>query len=352
MEFKIFNDSIIEDKNEREACEELISKLADRLNHFTSGYPKNLILNLHFSRTTKNIYMLTAIIRLNQRTLVIKQSGDNPESIIHTLFNRLKPALSKRLHKMRSEQSKHSKNMRIRSFTENLPELIELKSEGSDDLLKDLLKLLLNDIAVYIRRRLKAAQMTSAVSRGIFKIQELLDEIYLIIYNRLEEIPYDEAEMKVWLHKVVDEYLAEKLNEVVFETENFERIENVLEREYNSLEEEFTIDADYDLIPLEELDDYEDQHPVYSVNQLKYGMDEHYFLDDLITKMNEKEIHEIIEKELMKLPLLKRTIMDLYLLEQLTADEISKIKAIPVSEVEAIVNEVDNQLKEKLSFLV
>jgi len=351
MKYKIYHDSIIKQDDERKNFKNLIQKQASRLDHFSSGYPKELILNLHFNRAAKDVYMITAVIRLKHRTLIVKQSGDNIESIVYALFDRLKLALNKQLHKQRNEHSRHAKNIRIRSFSENLPELIELKNEESDDLLKDILKLLLNDIAKYTHRRLKTAEMTSSVKRGMFKTQDLLDEIYLVIYERLEEIPTDEDGILVWLHRIVDEYLAEKFQELEFENEHFVSIENILEAEYQSLEEEYTIDADYTIVPVEELDEYQDPHPFYSVNQLEYRVDEHDLLDDLILKMNEKDLHAMIEKELMKFPVLKRTIMDLYLLEQMTAEEIANIKGISVSEVVAVINDVICHLKKKLTLL-
>lgn len=352
MKYKIYNYSIIKQDDERINVKKIIKKQVSRLDHYSLGSPKELVLDLHFNRAAKDNYMITAVIRLKHRTLVVKQSGDNIESIIYALFDRVKLALNKQLHKLRNEHSRHAKDIRIRSFSENLPELIELKKEDSNDPLKDILKILLNDIAKYVHRRLKTAEMTSSVKRGMFKTPELLDEIYLILYERLEEIPNDENEVLVWLHRTVDEYLAEKFQEQKFENEHFERIENILETEYQSMQEEYTIDADYDIVPMEELDDYEAPHSLYSVNQLNYKVDEHYIMNDLILKINEKDIHSAIEKELMKLPVLKRTIMDLYLLEQMTAPEIANIKSISVSEVEAIINEVVSQLKKKLSFLL
>ena len=351
MKYKIYNDSILKHDDERRTFKDLIEKQVSRLDHFSSGYPKALVLNLHFSRAAKDSYLVTALIRLKHRTLIVKQSGDQIESIVYALFDRLKLTLNKQLHKQRNEHSRHAKNMRIRSFSENLPELIELKNQDSDDLLKHILKLLLNDIAKYAHRRLKTAEMTASVKRGMFKTPELLDEIYLLVYERLEEIPGDEDEILVWLHRIVDEYLAEKFQELEFEHEHFDSIEQMIEAEYQSLEEEYTINADYDIVPLEELDEYEDPHPLYSVNQLEYTIDEHDLLDDLILKRNEKDLHAMMEKELMKFPVLKRTIMDLYFLEQMTAEEIAHIKGISVSEVEAVINEVISQLKKKLSFL-
>jgi DNA-directed RNA polymerase specialized sigma24 family protein len=324
----------------------------NHLERFASGYPKNLFLHLYFNRAGKADYLLTAVVRLKHRTIIVKNSGDNPEALIHTSFERLKLSLNKELNKIRSEHVRFNKNRRINSLSQNLPDLIELKREGSKELLKDLLKHLLNDLAIYIRRRLKTAEMTSAVKRGRFKIQELIDEIYLIIHDRLEEIPRDESAMMVWLHRVADEYLAEKFRELEFEKENLDRIENILEDEYDSLEEKFAMDADFQIVPLEELDEYEDPHPVYNANQLQYGNGEDDIINDLVLKLNEEVIHDKIEKELLKLPVLKRTIMDLYLTEQLTVDEISKIKGISVHEVEEVIKEVNGQLKGKLSFLL
>jgi DNA-directed RNA polymerase specialized sigma24 family protein len=349
MKYKIHNDNIIKQDDERINCKNLIKKQASRLDCFSLAYPKELLLNLYFNSTAKDKYQITAVIRLKHRTIVVKQSGKNIEAIVFTLFDRLKLALSKRLQKEQSEHSRHAKNIRIRSISENLPELIELKNEDSDDLLKDILKLLLNDIAKYTHRRLKTAEMTSSIKRGMFKTQDLLDEIYLIVYERLEEIPAYEDEILIWLHKVVDEHLDEKFQEMEFEKEHFDRIENILEADYQSMKEDYTIGADYDIVPMEELDEFEAPYPLYSVNQLEYEAGEDYLLDDLILKMNDKELHAMIEKELMKLPVLKRTIMDLYLLEQMTAKEIANIKGISFSEVETIINEVISQLKKTLS---
>lgn len=352
MRHTIYNDSIITQDDERKKFKNLVKKQASRLDHLGSGYPKELVLNLYLSRVPKDNYLVTAVIRLKHRTLIVKQSGENIESIVYQLFDRLKLTLSKQLHKLRDEHSRHAKNIRIRSFSENLPELIEMKHEDSDALLKDLLKLLLNDIAKYTHRRLKTAERTASVKKGMFKTPELLDEMYLLVYEHLEEVPADENEILVWLHRLVDAYLAEKFQEQEFENEHFDSINTVLENEFEAMEEAYTIDADYDIVPLEELDEYETPHSFYSVNQLEYGVDEHYVRDDLILKINNQDIHDLIEKELMKLPVKKRTVMDLYLLEQLTPGEIADIKNISIEEVEKIIRESTAQLKKKLSFLV
>jgi DNA-directed RNA polymerase specialized sigma subunit len=118
------------------------------------------------------------------------------------------------------------------------------------------------------------------------------------------------------------------------------------------MEEDYIMESDYDIFAMEELDGYEAPSHLYSVNQLEYKVDEQYLLDQLILKMNEKDLHAMIESELIKLPVLKRTIIDLYLSEQMTIKEIALIKGISISEVEKVVNELLSQLKKKFSSLV
>ncbi len=350
MEYRIYNDSCIKDRSERTRSKKLIDKQVNRLDRFVTD-DKASVLNIYFNRPSKGKYHVTAIIKLKMGTVLLKQSGGNIEAVIYKLFDRLKLALSKRLHKYHNEDVRRKRNIRQRSFNDSLPELIELKDDDSDLLLKDMLKVLLNDLAKYVRRRLKAAEMTSALNRGKFKLQELLNDIYIIVYNNLDEIPRGDVESTLWLYRVTDKYLSDKFQELEFEMENFDRIENFVEKEYRSLEEEYTVDAEFEIIPLEELDEYERHQKVYSVNDLQYSSDDEFLLDDLTLRLDEKVIHEIIEKELAKLPVFKRTIMDLYLIDQMTIQEISRIKDVSEDAVEAVIREVNNLLKSKLSFI-
>ena len=351
MEYKIYN-NCIKEESERIVCEELIKKQADRLERFVSGDSKNLLVNIFLNKASREKYLFSAIIHLKQGTVLVKQSGDFPEAIIHSLFDRLKPALSKRLHKYRNESRRHHRKLRMQSFNESLNELIGLKEDGSEELLKDLLKVLLNDLARYIRRRLRAAEMTTAISRGKIKLQELLDEIYLVIHDRLDEIPNDEIESKVWLFRVADEYLAEKFEELEFENAHFVSLEQFVEKEYQSLEQGFSVDAEFEIVPLEELDEYEDSRNVFSVNDFPFYKEDLDLHDEIALHLDKDAIHDLIDKELVKLPVIKRTIVELFLVEQMTEREIAGIKGVSETEVEAVIREITSSLKKKLSFML
>jgi len=69
---------------------------------------------------------------------------------------------------------------------------------------------------------------------------------------------------------------------------------------------------------------------------------------DIMLTLNRDEINAIIQKELLYLPVIKRTILDLYLIEQFSVGEIASIKKLSEIEVEAIIREVTLSLKKKL----
>jgi DNA-directed RNA polymerase specialized sigma24 family protein len=280
--------------------------------------------------------------------VLIKEKGNNIETCINILFDRLKVTLSKKINKERKEYLYRRKNNQMIALNESLEEIISTKVNETRELFNQLLKILMNDIAKYMKRRIKSAELTSAIRRGRFTLQELLDELYLLIYDRIYDIPRDPLKSNIWLYRLADDFLDRKLNEIKFEKENFERLESLVEAEYASMEESFTVDADEEIIPMEELDGYEQMANMYAVSDFFVDEDENSLLDEITLKVNQEQIHQIIERELSKLPLLKRTILDLYLLSQMTIGEISSIKNISEAEVESIIDEVSKDLKLKL----
>jgi ribosome-associated translation inhibitor RaiA/DNA-directed RNA polymerase specialized sigma24 family protein len=348
MEYRIHNDACIEDKQERKKSEELIRQHIEKVKRFVDNYPKQMVVDFYFNKINKTDYSISVVIKLKENIILIKEKGNDIEASIHKLIDRLKVALSRKIHKERKEYLYRRKSIQLMALNDSLNEIISIKENETRDLFNQLLKMLLNDIAKYMKRRIKSAEMTSAIKRGKFKLQELLDELYLIIYERIYDIPRDGLKSNIWLYQQADELLERKFNELRFEKENFERLESLVEAEYESLEESFTVDAEEEIIPMEEQDGYEQIADTYVAHDLFVGEDENSLLDEITLKVNQAQIHGIIEMELSKLPLLKRTIMDLYLINQMTIDEISSIKNISGAEVESVLDEVCSDLKLKL----
>ena len=129
------------------------------------------------------------------------------------------------------------------------------------------------------------------------------------------------------------------------------RLAEIVDAEYAGLDEEYTVDAEEEIIPLEEIDEYE-SHSDLGMATFLYQEDEESLLDQLTLKINKQEINRLLEGEITKLPVSERTIMELYLINQMTVNEISEIKGIPVSEIEDLTDRVGRDIKQKLAFLM
>ena len=273
----------------------------------------------------------------------------NPADCVSLLFNEIELKLQKKIHwenknKLKKRQAVHHKN-----FSENISHLKRLKNEGSKELFDSLLKILLRQIPNYLKRRLQAAQTARYIKKGKFELRELIDELYLIIYDSIEKVPSAPNESRVWLYHKADELLDKKLKEVEYERKNMEHLENLVDTKFNDMEETFSVDAEYEIIPVEDLDDYQKLSlEKSSANDLFVSEDEESILGDIMLTFNRDEINAIIQNELLYLPVMKRTILDLYLLEQLSVEEIASVKKLSKIEVEAIIREVTLSLKKKL----
>jgi RNA polymerase sigma factor (sigma-70 family) len=351
MRYIINNEKSIRNEAERETARKVIGKQVRRLDRITRNYPKPVVVDVYFNMADRNTYLVSAVVNLKGDMIYLKEKGQNIEAVLHSLFDRMKLTLSRKIHKEKREYLYKRKTLQHAAFMENLPELQDLRKETTRPVFNQLLKIILNDVARYIRRRIKSAEMTTAVKRGRFKIQELLDELYMRIYDRIDSIPGDEIKTRAWLYHLADEILQEKFREIEFEDHHFEDLDKIVDAEYRSLEESFTIDGEQEIIPVEELDGFEQMEDLYSAEDLVYGEDENTLLDELTLKLNQEEIHTFIEKELAKLPLFKRTIMDLHLIGQMSVDEIAEIKQISPTEVEAVLREVNADLIRKFTTL-
>jgi DNA-directed RNA polymerase specialized sigma24 family protein len=351
MEFRVHNTKIIENKEQRRTAERIIEKQSRRLQNIGSNYPKPLRLNIHFNKSDRINYLISGIIKLSDGVVFVKEKGDNIESILYILFDKLKVSLNRKINKERKDYLRRSRNRHHKIFNEHLYELQELKKADTRATFNELLKILLSDVAIYVKRRIKSAEMTTAIRKGKFKRQEILDDIYLHIYDHLDELPGDEGLTRIWLYQIADRIMTEKFREIEFEREHFERIAEIVDAEYASLEEKYSVDADEEIVPLEEIDGYELSSNLNMATVL-YQEDENSLLDEITLKINKEDITKLLEQELDKLPILERTIMEFYLIHQMSVHEIAEIKRMPENEIENLTGRICKDLKRVLSFVL
>jgi DNA-directed RNA polymerase specialized sigma24 family protein len=352
MNYLIHNAKCIQDQGERKRVLATLKKQMTRLQRLGENYPKHIVIDLYFNEISNTQYMISAVVNLKGEIVFVKQKGENLDALVYALFDRMKLTLSKKINQDRKAYLNRRKDRQFQEFLSNLDELQEMKKRRSRREFDKMIQVISRDVAIYIRRRLKSAEMTTAVKRGKFKVQELLDDLYLQLYDEIEQIPEQESAIRSWLYRKADKLLSEKFRELEFEQESFTQLDSIVEHEYRMMEERFTVDADQELVMEEELEGFEQVKDWYAADNLIYGEDEDTLLDEITLQIHQEEIHRAIEKKLTKLPLFKRTVMDLYLINQMTAGEIAEVKQISVTEVEAVIREVNQELIRELSGLV
>ncbi len=352
MKYRINNLKCIESKEDRKVLKQLIAKQIDRLVRIGDHYPKNFMVNIYLSKSDKLHYDVSVVLYLKEHVIYHKETGKHIEEAVYRLFDKVKLTLSKKIARERKEYLHKRKKQRFANFNERVDDLQELKKAEKQDVFKDLIRILLEEVSGYILRRLRAAEKTTAISKGKFTIHDLLDEIYVRVYDRLDEMPDDKSKINAWLYRLSDSLLEEKFKEAEFEKENFEQLANIVESEYESFDEGYMLNADGNPVPYEEFDERIPADDRYHAESLLFNENENSFLDEITLNINKDEIHLIIEKELAKLPVMKRSIMDLYLMNQMTEEEIAEVKGMPLKDVKDLISEANEMVKQKIRYLL
>jgi DNA-directed RNA polymerase specialized sigma24 family protein len=178
----------------------------------------------------------------------------------------------------------------------------------------------------------------------MYSPQEIVDEIYLKIFENFSEEWTDPSKLKLDMFllagKVLDE-IKEKHQGKKISFEKFYR------DELKELEEEYTVDADGDLVMIEELDDisyhldeYKDRILLLDAEQtdeLLKGLD--------IEEETGGESRQEISRAYSKLPELSQSVINHYVFGKLTKEEVAKVHGLPVDVITEIIEKVKIRLK-------
>lgn len=349
MKYILNNTKCLNDKNLHRKVKQVVKKQMNRLSRLTDNYRKPVTVNIFFNQIDNVTYQISAVVVLKQHVIYLKEKETDIETGIYKLFDRLKLSLTRKIQKEKKDYLFRRKKNRLKNLHENIKNLQDLRQETTKETFKKFLEILLHDVSHYIERRIKTTEAVTELNKGSVKVEELLDELFLIVYDEFEEIPVEKEKITVWLYQKADELLDERLNDYQFNRDKLVRIETILEKELEAFDEQFTIDADEEIIPVEELDELIPKTDEHSIYELLFSEDEESLLEEITLKLNQDKIQKIIHLELAKLPVNERSILDLYLIDQLSEEEIAEIKNMAVNEIQDIINKNTNQIKQSLS---
>lgn len=199
----------------------------------------------------------------------------------------------------------------------------------------------------YVKHRLYIGESTGIFPKNMYSANEIIDESIVKVYENGFDIDADAMEIKLKLFGIVDKDLDELFIKEAFH-KNTISTNTILEEELDKLKEDYTIDADLDLILNTELTD------------ISYQQDnaEHIFVydDNYSDVLNAFEIEDASKQKSKNLlgslyswlPIMAADIIDLYSFGKLTFEEIAKVKHIDIENVEKIFDAVKKSFRNHL----
>ena len=203
----------------------------------------------------------------------------------------------------------------------------------------------------YAKQRIRVGELLGFFPRNMYKSNEIIDEVVLETYEKGMHKSKDTEELRLLMFEMLNAkmtslYKSEEWHKDAISTKF------MLDEELKQLEEEFSMDADNDLIMNEDLDDISYHQNDSVQNELPYDNDEEEvrsFLGiDQIERFKEHADRAVLRKVYYKLPVNTSNIVDLYILGKLSFHEIGGILNLEVSEVKRIVNFVRETIKKQL----
>ena len=229
---------------------------------------------------------------------------------------------------------------------ENLKSFDEQKSKSIFD--KKVLSVI-QHLHPYVKHRLYIAESTGILPRNMYTSTGIIDDSIVKLYSKGFDKDAESTAIKLELFKIADNDL-----EALFKKEAFHKntlsTDTILKDELESLNEEYTVDEDFDFIMNDELNDISYKQQNSQNHMFLYDSDDStifnaFEVSDIPPKNKEKFLGSIYSR----LPMKVSDIIDLYVFGKLNYEEISKVKHMEISRIEKIFEAFNKRFKRKSS---
>jgi DNA-directed RNA polymerase specialized sigma24 family protein len=358
MKYIIHNKEVIQPESQQVFFEAEVRKEVKGLEKLLQAYKKELTLEILLQadgeQPKSRTYDMSVSLPLKSKPLVVAGKGPKALALGQDLLDQLSHEVKRQLVRERKEYLHKRKRRQAEKIQQQVDTLASHKKEDNKQGFTALLAESLPAIQQYVRRRLKMAHAFRLVRNQAISPQELVDEIYLRIFEQFNAKPDAAEQLLPWMYRIADEVLAEQLQEIDFER-NLTDLNKIVWAEISSLEENFTAEADGDLVMVDELDIptfNQAYYPAHTIIQEDAGdntpAEDGKAQAALLEQLDERQAHQVISTTLANLPALQRSVFDLFWLEGMDPAEISFIKQISVQEVEALLADTRRLMAEKL----
>ena len=199
----------------------------------------------------------------------------------------------------------------------------------------------------YVKHRIYIAETTGILPKNMYSSNGIIDECIIKLYSSGFNIEAERMAVKLELFKLVDNYMNELFKKEAYHKKTIST-DSILKDELSKLGEDFTVDADLDLILNTELSDisYNQDHSnhLYLYEDKEASILRAFELEDL----SPSESPKVFGRFYNWLPINISNIVDLYVFGNLDFDDIAKIKHITTERVALIFDRVKRSFRSHL----
>lgn len=199
----------------------------------------------------------------------------------------------------------------------------------------------------YVKHRIYIAETTGILPKNMYSSNGIIDESIIELYTNGFNIEAEPMAVKLELFKLVDNYMNELFKKEAYHKKTIST-NAILDDELSRLDEDFTVDADSDLILNTELSDisYNQDHNnhLYLYEDKETSILSAFELENL----SPSESPKVFGRCYCWLPINISNIVDLYIFGNLDFSDIAKIKQITAVRVESIFDKVKKSFRSHL----
>ena len=232
--------------------------------------------------------------------------------------------------------------------TKTFPKLIELKKEDDKEKFNELVLKIIPQIRKYIAYRIDMAIKKGHFSKGKYKADDFIDQLFIIIYDNIQEVS-TEKDFYLWLFKKTNELLEDSIIEEEFDEFFFKNIDEYSKPEWDEMQEKYSTDGGGDLLLIEELDDMSYNHNDYTLKNVFIEDNEKDLVEKLDKQLDEEKINNHIAMMLYRMPPAMSTVFDLYTNQKLELEEIAQLQNRNMKEVKQLLEDAKKALKTSFS---
>jgi len=191
----------------------------------------------------------------------------------------------------------------------------------------------------YVKHRIYIAESTGILPKNMFSSNGLIDESIILLYDQEFDRNADAMAVRLELFKIVDNYM-----NLLFKNEAYHKqtisTDDILKNELAKLNEDYTVDADFDFILNTELNDISYKQETSDPIQLYADKESSLLKAFEVNNLSSSQSNKAFKHLYTWLPFNVSNIVDLYIIGKLDFEAIAKIKNIETKRVIAIFDKV------------